>query len=50
MNPTDPFTDLSVGLIGMHELMLEAMNAGFTREEAFRIVLEMLLETIRGAK
>jgi hypothetical protein len=43
--PPDPFTKLAEGMAQMHEMVLEAMKAGFTREEAFRILLIAIEKT-----
>jgi hypothetical protein len=39
--PTDPSTPLAVAAVTMHETVTELQAAGFTREEAIHMVLEM---------
>ena len=48
--PIDPISPLGEGAIQMHELVLEYQHAGFSREEALRIVLVMVTAQIRHPK
>jgi len=40
--PADPTNQFAVGAIAMHEVFKAYMEAGFTREEAFKVVLVLL--------
>lgn len=44
--PPTPFTDLMAAMHAMHEYLLSAMEAGFTRDEAFKLVVEVMRENI----
>jgi len=44
----DIFTPLMQAAVGMHELVLEFQKAGFSRDEAIHIVLEMVKNTAAG--
>jgi len=45
---SDPFiTELTTGMIQLHEIMVSAISAGFTEEQAFRIALQVLGEGLR---
>ncbi len=54
MNPTgseseDPLSPLMTGATALHENMMSLISAGFTREEALRIIMTMLTEAIRAS-
>lgn len=40
--PESPMSENQASMIDLHELLLDAMKAGFTREEAFTLVVEYL--------
>lgn len=42
-------TPLAAAAAGLHENMMAYVKAGFTREEALRIVIALLTETMRRA-
>jgi len=44
--PEDPFTSTAAGAIGMHELYRAFVEAGFSEEQAFIMILESLKTTI----
>lgn len=43
----DPLSPLMVGATALHENFMSFLQAGFTRDEALKIVLTLLTETIR---
>ena len=40
--PADPTNQFAVGAISMHEILVAYVEAGFSREEAFRVVIALL--------
>lgn len=50
-NPKDPdLNGLLAAMISYHEVLSNAMQAGFTRQEAFEMVLTMFQERARAAQ
>ena len=50
-NPKDPDPNgLLAAMISYHEVLSNAMQAGFTRKEAFEMVRTTLQETMRAAQ
>ena len=47
-SPQDPITDLAAGAAQLHELYVSYLNAGFTREEALRLVIGILTAGMAG--
>lgn len=47
-DPTDPISNLLAGAIGLHELMLSYVEAGFTRTEAHALVCTVMAATINS--
>lgn len=43
----EPMTPLLMGAAALHENMLAYVQAGFTRDEALKIVIAMLTEAMR---
>ena len=40
-DPKDPFSPLLNAAVQMHEMVMQLVEAGFTRSEAIQIMLEM---------
>mgnify|MGYP007007015078 FL=1 len=50
-NPKDPDPNgLLAAMISYHEVLTNAMQAGFTRKEAFEMVRTLLQDQMRAAK
>ena len=47
--PADPFDDNFSQAVMMHETLQSFINAGFTREEAFTFVRDMLTMSMQAA-
>lgn len=47
-DPIDPISYLLTGSIGLHELMMSYVEAGFTRPEAHALVCTVMAATINS--
>lgn len=47
--PADPVGVLAEGAAAQHELFLAYVGAGFTEEQAFRLILAIVTASIRGS-
>jgi hypothetical protein len=47
--PDDPMTELAAGASQTHELFMAYTNAGFSRDEALRILIGIITAPSKGA-
>lgn len=49
-DPIDPVGELLAGAIGLHELMMSYVEAGFSRPEAHALVCTVMAATINAQR
>jgi len=47
-HPEDPVTSLAVGAVQQHEMFLAYVHAGFTRDEALKLIGAIMAAHIRN--
>ena len=48
-DPQDPMTQLQAGVAQQHEMFTAYVDAGFTRPEALKIIIAIIIAHITGA-
>jgi hypothetical protein len=48
--PIDPFSDTLACAIGLHELMMSYIEAGFTRSQAYGLVSAVMVASVRNGQ
>ena len=49
-SPEEPLTQLQAGVVQQHEMFMAYVDAGFTRNEALRILIDVIIAMMSGCE